>query len=113
MVFSTFADLVASPAYISNSETISKTMENESVHTKVVSSLMEGLTQPDVDKKLREDIENLNRTVKDIRKSFTKISGHLLAFDEERYHDLDGNVLELKSGWDELSRVSVFALTQF
>ncbi|RPD60420.1 hypothetical protein L227DRAFT_102224 [Lentinus tigrinus ALCF2SS1-6] len=50
----------------------------------------------------RSAIEDLNSTVKDIRKAFRKIRQDLQRFDKERFEDKNGAVLQLSPEWDEL-----------
>ena len=106
MPFSTVQSVLSSPEYKEHSGTIAKAVEDEGVLNLVAGGVADGLDSEDVQKKMRDEIENLNATVKQIRATFSKVQGNLYTFDQEKFEDVDGNVLELQPGWKALSKAS-------
>ena len=107
MPYTTVQTALDSPSYKSQSETIAKAVEDEGVLNLVAGGVADGLDSEGVEKQMRDEIEKLNATVKQIRATFAKVHGNLYTFDQEKFEDVDGNVLELQPGWAKLSKVSI------
>ncbi len=109
----TLHDLHASSQFRAQTASVAHALKDTSQQEQVLSALEKGFADSSADEEMRKEVEQLNRTVKDIRRGFNKINSQLVGFDEEHYTDVDGNVLELQPEWAKLFRVSGACSVQY
>lgn len=61
--------------------------------------LADTLTQPEVKKAAYDDIKVLANTIRSIRTNFLKVKGELLQFDNEKFKDTSGELIQLTPEW--------------
>lgn len=76
-------------------------LNSEATHGQI----KEAIASDSVKNATLREIEGLNRTVRNIRRSFQKIRQDLQHFDKACYEGKDGVVLKLSPAWDKLYEV--------